>query len=270
MRLQWRSEIRERVFKFEPYKRIILYTKPQSIMKKLFLLLLLIPLTGVCQTKNVVNMTRLQPKPEKTLELEKALAAHAQKFHTGDWKWRIFEIITGPEVGGYHIVEGFNNWTTLDGRGNLGPDHTADLQKNIAPLTLGRGTSDFFLFREDLSSVQPTDYSDKVSVIYLYPKPGFGPKIEEEIKRDKKVWEATGESVAVYQSHFSGETRYGFAYRHKQGWKEKEKDFRKPFKERYIAMFGENGYNDRLKLIQETADRTVSEMLVFRADLSSK
>ncbi len=239
-------------------------------MKKLFLLLLLIPLTGISQTKNVANITRWQPKPEKTLELEKALATHAQKFHTGDWKWRVFEIVSGPDAGGYQIVEGFNTWTTLDGRGNLGPDHRADLQKNIAPLTLGRGTSDYTLFRDDLSSAQPTDYSDKISIFNIYPKPGFSGKIEEEIKKDKKLWEASGESVAVYQSHFSGEGRIAVVYRHKQGWKEKEKDFRKPFKERYIAMFGEEAYNSRLKMIQEGVNRTWGEMLVFRADLSSK
>lgn len=239
-------------------------------MKKLLLLLLLIPLTGICQTKNVVSVTRLHPKPEKTLELEKALTNHAQKFHTGDWKWRIFEIMSGPEVGGYHIVEGFNTWTTMDGRGNLGAEHTADLQKNIGILTLGRGTTDFFLFREDLSTVQPTDYSDKISITHVYPKPGYGPKMEEEIKKEKKLWEASGESVAVYQSHFSGEPQFGVTFRHKQGWKEKENDFRKPLKERYIAMFGVEAYNERLKSIQETTNRWWGEMLTFRPDLSSK
>ncbi len=239
-------------------------------MKKFLLLLFLIPFTGISQTKNVVSVSRLQPKPEKTLELEKALSTHAQKYHTGDWKWRVFEIMSGPEVGSYHIVEGFNTWTTLDGRGNLGAEHAADLTKNIFALTLGKGTVDFLLFREDLSSVQPTDYADKISITHIYPKPGFIGRIEEELKKDKKIWEASGESVAVYQSHFSGEGRIGVTYRHKQGWKEKENDFRKPFKERYIAMFGEEVYNQRLKMIQETVNRTWGEMLTFRADLSSK
>ncbi len=38
------------------------------------------------------------PKADKVLDFEKALAAHAQKYHTGDWKWRVYEIQSGPDV----------------------------------------------------------------------------------------------------------------------------------------------------------------------------
>ena len=102
-------------------------------MKKYLLLLVLIPFIGFSQTKNVVSVRRFFPKLDKVLELEKALTAHAQKYHTGDWKWRVFEISSGPDAGGYHVVEGPNSWTTLDSRGNLGAEHTADLAKNILP-----------------------------------------------------------------------------------------------------------------------------------------
>ena len=61
-------------------------------MRKIFLLCLLIPVIGMSQPKNVVNTNRVFPKVDKVLEFEKALATHAQKYHTGDWKWRVFEI----------------------------------------------------------------------------------------------------------------------------------------------------------------------------------
>ena len=66
------------------------------------------------------------------LEFEKALTAHAQKYHTGDWKWRVYEIQSGPDAGGYHIVEGPNSWDEIDKRGNLGSDHNNDWNKNVA------------------------------------------------------------------------------------------------------------------------------------------
>jgi len=59
-------------------------------MRKLFLLCMLIPLLGLSQTKNVVSIDRVFPKVDKVLEFEKALTAHAQKYHTGDWKWLVF------------------------------------------------------------------------------------------------------------------------------------------------------------------------------------
>ncbi len=239
-------------------------------MRRLLVLLLLVPFLGFSQTKNVVNVSRLFAKPDKVAELEKAVAAHAQKYHTGDWKWRVFQIETGPDAFGLHIVEGPNSWTDLDGRGNLGAEHTADLMKNIAPLTSGQGAESYFVYRDDLSTVQPTDYSDKISITHIYPKVGWGLKLESYMKKAKKAWEKGGESVAVYQSHFSGQAQYSIVNRHKQGWKEKEKDFRKPFIDRYNEVNGENTYDDYLGAVQKYIDHAWGEMLVYRADLSSK
>src|SRR5450631_948790 len=104
-------------------------------MKKIFLCLLLLPLMCISQNKNVINVNRIFPKADKILELEKAIAAHAQKYHTGDWKWRVFEIQSGPDAGGYHITEGPVSWDMMDKRGDLGAEHTADWAKNAASLT---------------------------------------------------------------------------------------------------------------------------------------
>jgi hypothetical protein len=75
-------------------------------MKKIFLLLMLCPLFGISQTKNVLNESRYFCKPDKVQEFEKALTAHAQKYHTGDWHWRVWSIESGPDAGGYMITEG--------------------------------------------------------------------------------------------------------------------------------------------------------------------
>lgn len=48
----------------------------------------LVSLMVVEQNKNDINLTSAFPKADKMLEFEIALAAHAQKYHTGDWKWR--------------------------------------------------------------------------------------------------------------------------------------------------------------------------------------
>ena len=89
-------------------------------MRKLLLLCMLIPFAGISQTKNVINSFRIFAKPGKGIELEKALTAHARKYHTGDWKWRVFSIQTGPDAGGYHITEGPNTWEAWDGRAEQG------------------------------------------------------------------------------------------------------------------------------------------------------
>lgn len=238
-------------------------------MKKLLLALLLVPFIGISQTKNVVNSFRITAKADKSLELEKALAAHAQKYHSGDWKWRVFEIQSGPDAGGFQVSEGPNSWTALDSRGTLGVEHTADFAKNVLPLTTGQTGENYSVYREDLSSVQPTDYADKISINHIYPKQGEGHKVEARLKKLKKVWESSGQSVAVYQSHFSGEAQFTIVTRHKNGWKEKETGYMKPMKERYDAVYGEGSYEEWINTTS-SVERSWGEMLMFRPDLSSK
>ena len=239
-------------------------------MRKLFLLCMLIPLLGLGQTKTVVSIDRVFPKVDKVLEFEKALTAHAQKYHTGDWKWRVFEIQSGPDAHGYQIAEGPNTWDQIDTRGNLGTEHNNDWNKTVAIYLTDGGSTSFSVFQEDLSTVQLTDYSDKIDIIHLIPKPGFGPELREGIKKFKKVWEEGGQSVAVYQASSSGQNQYAIVTRYKQGLKERETGFRKPMKERYEAVNGEDSWDRYYDFLKIGLEKSWSELLYYRADLSSK
>ncbi len=239
-------------------------------MRKIFLLCLLIPVFGISQTKNVVNAFRIFSKPEKNAEFEKALVAHAQKYHTGDWKWRVFEIQTGPDAGGFQVIEGPLSWEQFDGRGNLGAEHQADWNKTVAPLTTSQGTQFYSTFNEELSTVKLTDYADKIIINHAYPKPGMINKTMDLVKKLKKVWEASNESVAVYSSMQSGEPQIAAVTRLKNGLKELDPSFRKPLPERYEAVYGEGSWNYYLDDYAKAVERRWSEMLFYRADLSSK
>ena len=239
-------------------------------MRKIFLLCMLIPVLGLSQKKNVVSANRVFPKADKVLEFEKALTAHAQKYHTGDWKWRVFEIQSGPDAGGYHIVEGPNTWDQLDTRGNLGTEHNNDWNKSVTIHLADRGTNSYSVFQDTLSTVQLTDYSDKIDITHIFPKPGFGPELREGIKKFKKVWEESSQSVAVYQSSSSGQNQYALVTRYKQGLKEREAGFRKPIKERYEGVNGEDSWDDYFDMLKTSVEKIWSELLFYRADLSSK
>jgi hypothetical protein len=239
-------------------------------MKKLFLLFMVIPLFGLTQTKNVGHAFRVFPKPDKISEFEKAFTAHAQKYHTGDWRWRVFEIQSGPDAGGFHVVEGPLTWEQFDGRGNLGAEHQADWNKNVSPLTTGEGTQGYSTFSEELSTVKLTDYADKIIINHAYPKPGMINKTTALMKQLKKVWEASNESVAVYNVVNSGEPQVIAVTRLKNGLKELDPSFRKPLPERFEATNGEGSWNNYLEDYAEAVERRWSEMLFYRADLSSK
>ncbi len=234
------------------------------------MLCLLIPAVMMAQKKNVATAHRIFPKVDKVLEFEKALAAHTQKYHTGDWKWRVFDIQSGPDAGGYHITEGPNSWEQLDTRGNLGEEHNTDWNKNVAIYLSDRGTVNYSIYQDTLSSVALTDYTNKINITHWYPKIGWGFKLREVIVKYKKVWEAGGEAVAVYQASSSGAPQFSLVTRYKQGLKEREDGFRKPFKDRYEAIYGPDSFDNVTEVFQNYTDKVWSELLSFRADLSSK
>ncbi len=239
-------------------------------MKRIFLLCLLLPLLGWSQDKNVVNANRVFCKVDKVLEFEKALANHAQKYHKGEWNWRVYEIQSGPDAGGYHITEGPTSWASIDGRGNLGDAHNIDWNKNVAIYLTDRGGSSYAVYQDSLSSVALGDFSDKINITHYFPKVGWGGKVYDALKPFQKVWQAGEEAVAVYASSSSGPQQFTLVTRYKQGLKEKAMNFRKPLKDRYDIANGAGAYDKWLEILRNYVDNAWSELLFYRADLSSK
>jgi hypothetical protein len=239
-------------------------------MRKYFLMLLLIPLSGIGQTKTVITSSVFFASNDKVSEFEKALANHAQKYHTGDVKWRVWSIQSGPNAGGYMVTEGPSTWNILDGRGDINAEHTADWGKNVMPLTTGQGASSYYDFQADLSTVQVTDYADKIVINHMTAKPGKINNVKDLIAKLKKVWEAGSESVAVYSASFSGEPGYITVTRLKNGLKELGSDYRKPLQERYNEVYGAGSFDTWLKDYSDVVQSRWSELLIYKPELSSK
>jgi hypothetical protein len=240
-------------------------------MRKIFFLLItLIPFVGIGQTKNVMTAQRVFPKVDKVLEFEKAIAAHAQKYHSGDVAWRVFEIHSGPDAGGYMISEGPTSWEALDGRGDLSVEHNNDWNKSVAIYLTDRMSVGYSVYQDSLSTVALSDFSEKINISHVYPKIGKNFKVRNLIKKLKAAWVADGTSVAVYAANSSGPAQFTLVTRYKQGLKEKAQGFRKPFKETYEGVHGADSFEDYLDDLGEDVNEIWSELLVLRKDLSSK
>lgn len=239
-------------------------------MKRIFFLMLLVPLFGISQ-KNIISSFRAFPKVDKVLEFEKALTTHAQKYHTGDWKWRVWVIQSGPDANGYHITEGPLSWELIDNRGDISVEHNNDWNKNVAIYLTDRGSASYGVFQDSLSTVAITDYADKINITHWFPKLGWGPKVREVIGEMRKAAQAGGQSVAVYSASSSGPAEFTLVTRYKQGLKERAPGFIKPpFKERYEKANGEDSFDHYVEMLREYLKESWSELLFYRADLSSK
>lgn len=237
------------------------------IMKKLITALLLFPLLGFGQ--DVISIDRFVPKADKVMDFEKALTAHIQKYHTGQYKALIYFTETGPNAGSYSMVMGPKTWGEWDSL-DMGKDHLPDFVQTVLPLVDNYMGSYYMVVQPDLSSAKAGEFAEKVSITHVYFKPGWDEAYADLLKKAKAVWEKDGETVSVSRSHFSGQPQFQIAYRHKQGLKEKAPDFRPPFKQRFIAMYSEGEYNEGIKVIRDAVDRTYGEILSMRKDLSSQ
>ncbi|MEO7176210.1 MAG: hypothetical protein ABIV51_09945 [Saprospiraceae bacterium] len=238
--------------------------------KLIFLLCVLNPIAGNSQTKNVISTQRVFPKMDKVLEFEKGLAAHAQKYHTGDATWHVFAIQSGPDAGGYHITEGPTSWAGEDARGDLGEAHTLDWNKSVSVYLTDRMSAGYSVYIDSLSTIALSDFTDKINISHIYPKIAKGDEVVKIIRKLKKTWTATGVTVAVYSASSSGKGQYTLVTRYKQGLKERAAGFRKPFKEAYEEVNGEGSFEQYLKDVADNIDESWSELLFMRKDLSSK
>ncbi len=241
-----------------------------SKMKMLSLLLILIPFLGISQTKNVLSTHRVFPKIDKVLEFEKALAMHAKKYHSGDTRWSVFEIQSGPDFGGFQITEGPKSWESEDTRGNMGDEHMNDWNKSVTIHLTERQSGGYSVYQDSLSTSPLTDFAEKTQITHLYPKPGYEGQIRGIIKNLRKVWQANGQSVAVYSANGSGPSQFSIVFRYKQGLKEKTDGFRKPFKTTYEGIFGDDSMEAYLDGIRKYTDESWSEIIFMRKDLGSK
>ncbi len=239
-------------------------------MRKIILLFLALPLLGLSQNKNVINASQYFPKEGKARLFEKALAVHAQKYHKGDHKWRVSTIETGPDAGGYLVVEGPTNWEGIDKRGDLGDVHMKDWETTVQTLLSDRGSTMYLTFREDLSTVQLGDFSDKTSVTHVFFKPGYFSDVQANLLLLKKVWEADGATVAVYEASLSGEPQFVIATRYKQGLKERDVVNPTAFPARFNKANGEGSWAKYISMVKEGTARQWTEILYHKPEMDSK
>ena len=241
-------------------------------MKKLFSLLLAAPLFVVAQDKTVINISRVFPKADKIQQFEKALATHVEKYHKGNWAWRVSTIETGPDMGGYNVVEGPGSWETIDGRNDISKDHQSDWDMNVQPLLTDRGSNSYATYRPELSTVKLTDYADKISVQHIFHKPGFGysHQMENLIKSMKKAWEGSGQSVAVYENTMSGEPGWLIVTRYKSGLKEISQGGVQSFETSFTKANGADEWNRFVEDYKQAVDHQWTELTFLKKDLSSK
>ena len=125
------------------------------------------------------------------------------------------------------------------------------------------------MYRDDLSTIAVTNYTDKIAISHLTYNPGYSAEMEELIKQLKPIWESTQRSIAVYEISSSGEPGYNIVTRYKDGLKERDPGYKASMKDAFEKNKSGSGqaYQDGLK---KALKNSWSEILSFQPKLSSK
>jgi hypothetical protein len=244
-------------------------------MKKLYCLVLLLPLFSLpsqaedAPSSAVINSYRTWVKPGHTAALNKALAAHVKQFHSGDWKWRVYDVITGPDGGALQINEGPHTWTKFEARGDLGEKHNRDYETNILPHVEKTASEIFAVYKPEFSTTAVGNFSTKALLVTVYPKPGQLPAYLNSLKNYKPVWEKLGYNVVVYTALHSGEPRVIIVQRLKNGLKDFEPDGSST-REVYDSVNGAGAYEKRMEDQLRIIDRSVTELISYRPEFTAK
>lgn len=222
------------------------------------------------QDKATLSSYRVLPKPGKDAALKKAITDHAAKYHTGNWKWRVFSVLSGPDAGAYMINEGPNSWTVLEGRKDISDAHTRDYESNVLPLVERQVPDSYLIYQRELSSDSAVGPLKKALLRHFYFKPGKGTRLFDYLKTWKKVWEKLGLRVTVWSSFFSGAPRYVVASRLPQGWVDLERPVGKEMRESFDESAGVGAYARFLEDLDRYVDRIDEEMIELLPELSSK
>lgn len=219
--------------------------------------------------QETISMFRIWPKVGHEEQLKAALVAHAKKWHTGKWAWRVYTVVSGLDGGAYHIIEGPNSWTDLEDRGDLGKDHMNDFRTSILPHAEKISPVSFMTYNEAGSNSPAGNFSTKAGITIYQPKPGrIGPLLAQ-FRMAKAAAEKNGVNIAIWTSFASGEQRVAVVRRFKNGWKDLD-DNTMTFRQAMESLYGAGAFDRFSEGIEANVASATSEMIVYRPELSTK
>lgn len=245
-------------------------------MRKIFFLLMLAAcLNSFGQGKTIYSVSYVKPKIGMTSAFENAWKAHVAKYHNGDDKRFVFEILSGDMAGYYSFVEGPMSLADMDVEKPGQTGHDLDYEKTVAP-TVANESGIYYYQYVDTLSVNTDVTADKSIVTFTHIKTGKFGDYRDELVRGRAVvtklkWPFNS---FAYQMRNSGSSPVMVSvYNLKDGFKQLEAGYFKDvpnFRDAYIAMHGFASWQKRLDLLADITAKTEVYMRKRRADLSSK
>lgn len=228
------------------------------------------------QDSTLVQVTTVKPYAKQQVNFEKNEKIHTEKFHPKKYPLETYEIISGPRIGSYYLVNPMASWADLD---KPRPDHIAheqDIKNSITPWIMEDETRDYFRYVDSLS-YSKRERATNLLFNYYYIKPGKRDEFLAEVRRGVLV-NNKNNSISNYRIYVKQLSNFAPVIVSinalKDGFSQLEPEFmsanNKQFKDTYIEMYGQDEWNKRMTLLPVLCDKVETELVKFRPDLSTK
>lgn len=249
--------------------------------KILFLLLFVSTLAATAQQKNLATVNSVKPKSGQKMAFEAAYKTHIAKFHKADEKISVYEILSGPYMGYYHLVNAGRSYADFDNDRADAVNHNLDLDKTFFPL-LEETMNATYRYMDSLC-FHPEIEAEKYIINVRHIKPSAEQEYRAEAARTVKVlgklkgafWDNL--SFNVYEQLWDGDDPVVITVRNlKDGFKSLETDYygaaapgATTFKDEYIKAYGTADWDKRTKM-EDAVVKREQYIARLRKDLSSQ
>jgi hypothetical protein len=251
----------------------------QKTMKTTMLLLLL-SMAGFCfaQAPTLFEVTTVKPLALKYNEFEKGLKTHVAKYHTPKNRMSVFEVLTGPRTGDFYYVQPHSSWKELDVPRTDLVQHDMDYDGNVQPDMESNSTVEYVRYVDSLSHRIDGNFTS-FTFTYYYVKPGKENLdfLLAEIRRGVLV-NTKNNAPSNYQTYIKQLSGINpvivIVAALKDGFAQLEPDYMaansKKFKDTYLEMNGQDGWDKRTAFLPNGTDKVEIELVKFRDGLSTK
>jgi hypothetical protein len=239
-------------------------------------------LAAYSQQKNLSTVNSVKPKKGQKTAFEAAYKTHIAKFHKPDAKINVYEILSGPYAGYYHLVNGGRSFADFD---NDRPDaaaHDVDLDKSFYPFleeskNLNYRMVDTLSFHGDMQA-------EKFIVNVRHIKSG---KMDDYVKETRRgilvlnkmkgnFWNNL--SFVNYIQLWSGNDPVIVTVRGlKDGFASLESNFygqdpagTPTYKDVYIQIYGTLDWENRTKIMDDLVLKNEAYIMKYRKDMSTQ
>ena len=240
-------------------------------------------LFAYAQKEDLITVNTVRPKKGQRMAWETAWKGHVAKFHAGTEKTNVYQILSGPNTGFYHIVGPVGTFAGLDKQRPDAEVHNLDLDKTFFPML--EETINGSYQSIDSLGIRPGAAAEAYVVTVRHLKEGLSIQdYRKELSRNAKIritqksalWESI--STNYYEQLWDGSDQVTVTIRNlKDGFKSLAQGYypvdppgSPSFRDLYSKAYGNEAWDARVKLLDDAVVKTEQYIMKYRKDLSSK